>query len=198
MNRYSVAALAGGAALLVGGGTALAAQGNGGLGDGDRAARCETLLAKIAEKRGVSVDQLQADVKARLTARIDAALEAGRISPEQAAMLKERVAAGQICKAPHAVKVKLAKRGAFRAAAGYLGLSLQQLRAQLPGTSLGALAEKQGKSVEGLKAAMLAPAKAKLAKAVESGRIRQARADQALERLEKLVDRLVAKTFPAK
>jgi hypothetical protein len=191
-DRTSIAALVGGAALLAGGGTALAAQ-----GDGDRAARCEARLAKIAEKRGVSVEQLKADVAARLNARVDAALAAGKISAERAARLKERIAQGVLCKGA-VVKVKLARHGTLRAAAKYLDLTPQQLRAQLPGTSLAALAQKQGKSVDGLKAAMIAPAKARLAKAVESGRIPQARADQALERLAKLVDRLVAKTFPAR
>jgi hypothetical protein len=90
-----------------------------------------------------------------------------------------------------------AKPGMLRAAAAYLGLTPSELRAQLRGTSLAALAQRQGKSVEGLKAAMLAPAKAKLAKAVESGRITQARADRMLAKLSALVDRLVAKTFPA-
>jgi hypothetical protein len=191
-DRKAIAALVGGAALLAGGGTALAAQ-----GDGDRAARCEAGLAKIAEKRGVSVEQLRANIAARLNARVDAALAAGKISAERAAKLKERISQGVLCKGG-IVKVKLARKGALRAAAEYLDLSGQELRAQLPGTSLAALAQKQSKSVDGLRAAMIAPAKARLAKAVESGRITQARADQALERLSKLVDRLVAKTFPAR
>jgi hypothetical protein len=192
LNRNALAALAGGAALLVGGGTAVAAQGNG-----DRANRCEALLAKIAEKRGVSVEQLRADITAKLTARVDAALAAGRISPELAAKLKERIAAGVLCKRP-AVTAKLARPGMFGAAARFLGLKRAELRAQLPGTSLAALAQKQGKSVDQLEAAMLAPAKARLARAVELGRIQQARADAALERLGKLVDRLVVKVFPAR
>lgn len=192
LDRKALAALVGGVAILTGGGTALAAQ-----GDGDRSARCEALLAKIAERRGVSVEQLQADIAARLNARVDAAVAAGKISAKRAAVLKERIAQGVLCKGA-VVKVKLARKGTLRAAAGYLELTPQQLRAQLPGTSLGALAQKQGKSVDGLKAAMLGPAKARLAKAVEAGRIPQARADQALERLAKLVDRLVVRTFPAR
>ena len=192
LDRKAIAALVGGTALLAGGGTALAAH-----GDGDRAARCEARLAKIAERRGISVEQLEANVAARLTARVDAALASGKISAERASKLKERIAQGVLCK--HAlVKVKLARKGTLRAAARYLELTPQQLRAQLPGTSLAALAQKQGKSVEALTTAMLAPAKAKLAKAVEAGRIPQARADQALARLAKLVDRLVTRTFPAR
>lgn len=195
LNRHAIAGVAGAAALLGGGGAALAA----GPGDGDLGARCEALVAKIAEKRGVSVEQLQTDIKAKLTARVDAALAAGWISAGQAAALKERIAEGALCKRAGAVKVRVARHGALQAAADYLGLSRQQLRAQLPGTSLAAIAAKTpGKSVAGLKAAMLAPAKERLAKAVALGRVAPARADQVLDRLEQLVDKLVAKTFPTR
>ena len=56
INRYAVGALVGAGALLIGGGVAVA-----GPGDGDRGARCEQRLEQLAEKRGVSVEQLQAD-----------------------------------------------------------------------------------------------------------------------------------------
>jgi len=209
LNRNVVAALVGGTALLVGGGTALAAQSNGVQGnragsDGDRAAHCKARLAKIAEKRGVSVEQLEAAIKARLTARVDAALKAGRISPDLATKLKARIAQGELCKAP-AASAKPAGNGLLglgalelKAVTDYLDLSPVQLMTQLPGTSLAALAEKQDKSVEGLEKAILAPAKAGLAKAVQSGHFSQARADQALERLQTIVARLVEFTFPAR
>ena len=192
VNRAAVAAVAGVAALVIGGGSALA-----GGSDGDKGGRCEAQLAKIAERRGVSVDQLQADLKARLLARVDAALTAGRISGDQAARLRERIADATLC-ARTKRHVHHAIRGLFAAAAEYLGLSRSELREQLPGTSLAALAVKQGKTVEGLKAALLAPAKSRLAKAVADGVITQPRADALLARLGTLVDRLVAKTFPAK
>lgn len=193
MNRYTIAALAGGAALLISGGAAFAGQ-----GDGDRSARCEALLAKIAEKRGVSAEQLQADVKAKLLARIDQAEKAGRISPERAAKLRERISAGTPCKGVRAGTMRLASHGMLKAAAEFLGLDGAALKAQLPGNSLAGLALKQGKSVEDLKAAMLAPAKARLAKLVDAKVATQEQAEKRLERLAKIVDRLVEKTFPAK
>ena len=192
INRTTVAALAGGAALLAGVGAALA-----GDGSPDRSARCEERLARIAEHRGISVAQLEAQIKARLLARVEAALEAGRITPERAAELRQRIADADICLDTRPAW-RHGVRGMVAAAADYLGLSKAELRAQLPGTSLAALAQKQGKSVEGLKAAMLAPANERLAKGVEAGRITQAQADRALERLEDVVDRLVARIFPAR
>jgi hypothetical protein len=191
LNRHAVGAFAASAMLLVGGGAALAAT-----GDANRSTRCDERLAKIAEKRGVSVEQLTADVKAHALARIDAAEKAGRLSPERAAALRERVQAADLCAAAKHVRVRLATRGMVRAAADFLGLDREQLRAQLPGTSLAALAVKQGKTAADLKAAMVAPAKARLAKAVTAGKITQARADVAARRLDALADRLASRVFP--
>jgi hypothetical protein len=137
----------------------------------DRAARCE----------------------ARLTARIDAAETSGRLSSERADRLRERVE--NLC-AMHP-RARIAAFGMLRAAADFLDLDRAELRAQLPGTSLAGLAEDQGKSVAELKAAMVASAKARLAKAVADGRITQARADRALARLQRLADRLATKVFPS-
>jgi hypothetical protein len=191
LNRHAAGALTGSALLLVGGGAALAAA-----GDGGRGTRCDQRLAKIAEKRGVSVEQLQADLKARLLARIDAEEKAGRISSERAAALRTRVSEGTLCAGRHHVRARIAVRGMLRAAADFLGLDREELRAQLPGNSLVGLAETQGKSVSALEAAMIAPAKERLAKAVTNGKITQARADAALKRLESAAERLATKVFP--
>ena len=191
IDRYVIATLVGAGALLIGGGVAVAGQ-----GDGDRGARCEERLAKIAEKRGVSVEQLRTDIKARLLARIDAAEQAGRISSEQAAKLRDRVSEGSLCRAAHHRKARIAAHSMMGAAATFLELNREELREQLPGNSLAGLAEKQGKKVADLKNAMLAPAKERLAKAVSDGRITQARADEVLEKLEILADKLASKTFP--
>jgi hypothetical protein len=193
LNRYRVAALAGAAALVVSGGTALASKGSG-----DKSARCQERLARVAERRGVTVEQLEANLKARLLARVDAALAAGRITSDQAAKLRGRIEGSTLCSGAARHKVRHAVHHLLRAAPDYLDLTPQELRAQLPGTSLAGLAAEQGKSVEGLEAALLAPAKERLTKAVAAGDISQAQADRRLERLEKLVDRLVSKTFPAK
>jgi hypothetical protein len=193
INRYAAAGLVGAGALLIGGGVAVA-----GPGDGDRGARCEDRLAKVAKERGVSVEQLQADIKAKLLARIDAAEKAGRLSSERAANLRERVSDGNLCQGARHAKMRIAARGMMRAAAEFLGLDRDEFRAQLPGSSLADLAKKQGKSVDALTAAMVAPGKERLAKAVASGRISQARADEISEKLELRAAKLAAKTFEKK
>jgi hypothetical protein len=154
-------------------------------------------VARFAERHGLSVEQLEARIEARALARIDAAQKAGRISPEQATKLRERVSRWTVCGLRHHARAaRLGLRGMFKAAADFLGLDRAELRAHLPGTSLAALAEKQGKSVSALEAAMVAPAKARLAGAVAKGTVTQARADRILDRLERLADRLAAKEFP--
>jgi hypothetical protein len=192
LNRHTFGAVAATAAVLVGAGAALAAS----PGTADRSTRCDARLARIAERRGVTVEQLAADVKARLLARIDAAEKAGRLSSERAATLREHVAAGEICGAVrHRIHVRVALHGMLRSAARFLGLDREELREQLPGTSLAALAEKQGKSASALEAAMVAPAKARLAKGVTDGKLTQARADALLEQLAQAAHRLAAHVF---
>jgi hypothetical protein len=193
-DRTTLVALAGAGALLVGGGTALAAK-----GDGNRASSCQERLAKIADRRGVTVAQLEADVKSRLLARVDAALAAGRITSDRAATLRERISNAQPCAGPVRRAIRHhARHRLLRAAAAYLQLTPRQLRAQLPGTSLAVLAVKNGKMVDGLEAALLAPAKNRLAKAVSAGKLSQPQADARYAELQQPVQKLVAKTFPAK
>jgi hypothetical protein len=191
-DRRAAGALAAGAFLLVGGSAALAASGKG-----DPSATCDQRLAKAAEKRGVSVDQLKADVQRRLLARIDAAEKAGRISSERATMLRERVDEGSLCGARRHVRARMARHGMLRAAAAFLGLDRQQLGDQLGGHSLADIAAAQGKSESDLEKAMLAPARARLAKAVADGKVTPARAGTVLDRLEKLASRIATREFAA-
>lgn len=195
VNRSFVVAV-GIVALLASAGAALAAAS---AGQDDRAGRCDARLAKAAERRGISAEQLEARIEARRLARVDAALRAGRISPERAAELRARISARELCPRAPLVRIALAhRRPLLRAAAGYLDLRPGELRAQLPGTSLAALAQARGKSVDGLETAMLAPAQARLARAVATGRLAQSRADRMLSRLEQRIDRLVQRIFPAR
>jgi len=195
LNRHTVGALTATAAVLVGAGAALAASPTA----AERSGRCETRVARIAERRGVTVEQLTTNVKARLLARIDAAEKAGRITEERADNLRGRVADASLCGARHHVRARVVARGMLlHNAARFLDLDRQELRAQLPGTSLAALAEKQGKSVAALEAAMVAPAKVRLAKAVANGRLTQARADAVLDKLESTADRLAKHVFAKK
>lgn len=193
----TIAALATAGALLAGGGTALAGDGAG------KGKRCERLLERIAEKRGVTVAAFEAMLKERALERIEAALKAGRISEERAQELRTRVNEGKVCgllkQARHArMHHQRAVKGLLAGAADYLGLAKEELRAELrSGKTLKQLAEAKGKGVSGLVDAMLAPVKESLDKAVSKGRITDERRDAILERLATLAKRVVERTFAA-
>ena len=87
-----------------------------------------------------------------------------------------------------------AKAKRLGAAAEYLVLSRDELRARLrAGDSLAEVAEAQGKTVDGLVDAMLAPLAMRLDKAVAADRVTRERADRLLERLERRIERRIAR-----
>jgi hypothetical protein len=192
--------LAAAVALVAGGGTALAGDGTG----ASAGTRCDRIWAKLAEKRGVSVEQLKAQWRAKLIARVDAAVKAGRLTDARAAELKAGIAKSTGCltgvkranSAPkHTTKFHA---GALlpSAVADYLGLSKEAIATELrKGSSLAAIATKQGKSVDGLKALFLKPLKTRLDEAVAKGRLKADWRDAALARFEKFVDTLVQRSF---
>ncbi len=173
-----------------------------------QAAERPPLADDVAARLGIPPERLRDAFRAALTARVDAAVAAGRLTPEQGAKLKQRIANARafglgirmaLAQRHNAFAGRVAARGkALGAAATYLGSSREALRAELAkGQSLAQIAKAKGKTTEGLVAAMVAPAKTGLAKAVASGKLTQARADAILarltERVETLVERLPAK-----
>lgn len=87
--------------------------------------------------------------------------------------------------------------GMIAAAASYLGLSIEQLGAQLrSGTTLAQIAAKRGRSVAGLEAAMLKSQRAQLQQVVDDGRITKSQAAEVESHLERFVHDLVHHGFP--
>ena len=85
--------LAGGTAALaavLGGGAAVAATQLSPTEESD------AVVADAAKQLGVSADELDAALKQALENRVDAAVEAGRLTEAQAAELKERIEAGDV------------------------------------------------------------------------------------------------------
>ena len=173
------------------------------------AAEKPSLADEVAAKLGVSPAELRTAFRAVLTARVDAAVAAGKLTPEQAAKLKERIAnakgLGLGVKHGFAKKQQaLVKRIGVRAkrlgaASEYLGLTREQVRAELKaGKSLAQIAAAQGKTADGLATAMLAPVKDRLAKAVAAKRLTRERADEILERLNERLEQRIQRTRPAR
>ena len=163
-----------------------------------RELRAGKSLAEVATARGKSVDGLEDALVPALRARVDAARVAGRITAARADRMKagapqlvERVVNAKRRAAVRALVV----RSPFAIAARYVGLTRPQLAAELrAGKSLAQVATARGKSVDGLEAALLAPLKRKLDRAVASGRLESARATTMLDRAAKRIERLVART----
>ena len=185
------------AAIAVGAGTS-----------GALAAERPSLADQLAARLGVSRDELRAAFRATLAARVDAAVAAGRLTPAQGARLKRRIANAKglglvvgrgLVERRRAFVDRIEKRARGRgAAATYLGLTRETLVAELrKGTSLAQVARERGRSVDGLVAAMVAPAKERLAKAIENERLTRQRADAILRRLTDRVERLVQRTVAA-
>jgi hypothetical protein len=100
-----------------------------------------------------------------------------------------------VAKAPGKTKPRAAKvqqRGLLPAAAAYLGVTPVALRTELrSGKSLAQVATAKGKSVDGLKTALVAAIKTKVDAAKATGKLDAARADRLLQRAPQLVERLV-------
>lgn len=183
-TKRKIAGVTAAAVALVGGGAAVAA---------DRLTptqESDTIVADAAKQLGIEASKLDAALKQALSNRVDAAVTAGEITKEQGEAMKVRIAEGEVPlvglgHGKHRGGHHLADLGA---AADYLGLTDEALKTSLrAGSTLAEIAEEQGKPVDGLKAALVAAAKADLADAVEDGRIT---AEQQTEILADLPDRI--------
>jgi hypothetical protein len=178
--------------LILLGGTAGAVAATQSSGDSGR----QAYVSDVAKHLGVSPSALTAAMKAAMDDRVDAAVAAGRLTQAQANALKQHIQQGN--GAPFFGAHGFRHRGVRGAAAvaGYLGLSRTTLRRELQsGKSLAQIAASTpGKSVAGLKAAIVAAGKARLEQAVSSGRITAAQEQQWLAALPARIDALLQRT----
>ena len=91
---------------------------------------------------------------------------------------------------------RFVRHGVFLAAADYLGLTPRQLFQQLrSGKSLAEIAVAQGKTVDGLKSAILAAVKARVDRVVAAGRITSAQEQTFLGKVQARLDTFVNRHF---
>jgi predicted DNA-binding protein (UPF0251 family) len=194
-------------AIAAGAAAAVAVAGAGAAVGADVLSRDEQSKAVIddaAKQLGVDPTALSDALKDALKNRIDEAVEAGKLTEEQGDALKKRIDSSEV---PFLFG-GFGRRGfgghmggglmffgrmhRLDAAASYLGLTDEELQAQLQdGKSLAEVAKAQGKSVDGLVQALVADAKKRLADAVADGKLTQAQADEIETRLEEQVTELV-------
>jgi hypothetical protein len=167
-TRIAVAAAV--LAVAGGGGAAIAAARGGG-----GPFSPSSFFDDVAKHLGISPQKLQDATKAAAIDQVDAALAAGDITQQQADALKAKIESSDypllgFGPFPGPLPGKPALFGIFETAASYLGVSVDQLRQDLDsGQSLADVAKAQGKSVDGLKQAILDAAKQRLDQAVKDG-----------------------------
>ncbi len=172
------------AAVTVGGAATSAQEGDGPLG---------TFLAKVADKLGVSEDELNAAIEEAGIETVDEALADGRITEDQADRLRERVDDGGFPFPPrHFGERHMKGRHIVDAAVEVLDISREDLIEQLKDeNSLADVAEAQGMSVEEFEEALLAEVRAQLDALVSEGDLTQDRADAVFQKIEENIDTIV-------
>lgn len=158
----------------------------------------QAVVNDAAEQLGVEPSELTAALEETLANRVDAAVEAGRLTEAEGEAIKERIRAGEVPLlglggpgfglrgGPHHHHADL------QAAASYLGMTEASLRTALEdGRTLAQLARARDKSVAGLVTAMTKAATAELNEAVEAGRLTDAERDSMVEGLKARITALV-------
>ena len=131
-----------------------------------------------------------------MKARIDAAVEDGRLSKDEGERLKraiERRGVPMLTPGLHRHREFTFRRfHRLDAAAEYLGMTAEDLRRELRGgKTLAQIARDRGKSVDGLVDALLAEPRKRIEQAVEDGRLTRAKANDLLADLrERTTDRV--------
>jgi polyhydroxyalkanoate synthesis regulator phasin len=162
----------------------------------------KAIVNDAAKSLGVEPSKLSAALKKAFENRIDAAVAAGRLTKEQGDELKQRIESGDFpLFGPPAFGPGFGGPHLFfhglDAAAGYLGLTEAELHSRLEsGKTLAEIAKAQGKSVDGLKAALVKEAKTHLDAAVKAGRLSSAEEQRVLADLQQRIDDLVNGKLP--
>jgi hypothetical protein len=193
--KHRLAAGAGAALAVAGGGAAIAAT------QLSPKAESEAVVNDAAKQLGVTPAKLSDALKQALANRIDAAVAAGTITKEQGDQLKARIASGDFplfgVRGPGFGHGPGGPHGGFgahlSAAATYLGVTEAALRTSLEGgKTLADIAKAQGKSESGLVDALVADETKELDAAVAAGKLTKAQRDalvaNAKQRFQDLVD----------
>jgi hypothetical protein len=160
-------------------------------------AESKAIVNDAAKSLGVEPSKLEAALQKAFEDRIDAAVAAGRLTKAQGEELKQRIESGDFpLFGPPAFGPGFGMPHPFfhglDAAASYLGLTEEQLESRLEsGKTLAQTAKAEDKSVDGLKAALVKDAKAKLDAAVKAGTLTKAEEQKVLQDLEQRIDDLV-------
>jgi uncharacterized protein YidB (DUF937 family) len=202
--------LAGGAAvvaLLVGLGAAGAIAASRALSPSDES---KAVIDDAAAQLGVTPEELSDALGQALKNRIEEAVDAGRLTEEQARRLEERIDSDEIPllfghgvrglgpllghRFGHGLRFGFGAHSSsaiLESAAAYLDMSEADLRDALEDETLAEIAEEKGKSVDGLVEAIVAAQEDRIDEAVADGRITEAQAAELRSRLTEHAQALV-------
>jgi len=148
-----------------------------------------SFLARVAEKLGVSEDELQTAIDEARTETLDEAVAEGTLTEEQAERLQE----GKFPFRGFGGRLWHRHGDVMGAAAEVLDMPQADLMEQLrDGNSLAEVAEAQGMDVETFKAALLDQVQAQLNELVADGDLTQEQADEIFQRTEEKIDDIVS------
>jgi hypothetical protein len=148
----------------------------------------------LADRLGITVYELHAARQGALDDVLNAAVAAGKITPEQAEKIKEHPFAARRGLIRHAAgELRDSIADIFGAAAETIGISSDELKSELmDGKSLAQVAAEHNVTTTDLKAGIMAEVETQLDQAVASGRITQEQADKIsaglAERLDKIIE----------
>lgn len=173
----------------------------------DPKAESDKIVTDAAKDLGVTPAALTGAIEKAMKARVDAAVAAGTMTKEQGDALKQRIESGELPLFAGPGKGFRGHNGGFGhhrgigkldAAAGYLGLTEEALRAELrSGKSLADVAKAKDKSVDGLVTALVAAATKKIDAGVTEGRLTTEQATSLKADLKERITDLVNGTKPA-
>ena len=168
----------------------------------EQGARRGNFLARVAEKLGITVEQLQQAMQAAANDAVDEALANGQITQEQADKARERIASGKGPRGPgehrqdrREHRRDLVRKGIIESSAMALNMTVDELKVELQsGDSIADVSAEQGVSLDIVKAQITSDAQAKLDEAVASGKVTKERADQAMAKLAEKLDDILNKS----
>jgi hypothetical protein len=215
--RRKLAVGAAGLVVLAGSGGAYAATQKSTAPPGPAAVQ-KAFLDDLAGRLNVTTDQLTQALKGAAQDQVDAAAKAGRLTQAQADKIKQRIARVQglpllpglgLIGPPGVLGLHrgfvvpafgppgFGPGGDIGAAATYLGLTPRKLLSALRnGKSLADVARDQGKTADGLKAALKAAETARLDAAVKAGRLTDAERTRIEADLDQRLDAIINNSPP--
>lgn len=192
------------AAALVGAGVVMAqtpTPGSGGSGP--------SFLDRVAQKLGIESSKLQGAVTSAANDQIDAEVQSGKLSQQQAEKLKQQIqngegpwfngpAAGRGPSAKGIAGLGFALGKDVSEMASFLGISTDQLKTELgaQGATLATVASNHGKTRDQLKTFITDTAKSRLDQAVSTGKLTQTQEDNILSGLQSHLDAMIDSAMP--